>query len=412
MLVSPCFSASSDLFDRITRILGETVRIAFIVYSFPALSETFILNQITGLLDMGHEVEIFAERTPPLRYSQNILHSDVKKYQLLRRVHYFGMPRMFFKVPMPNEIASRYSLLRLLVLFKRKNFDVVHSHFGPNGILAIRLKQRGIPGKYITSFHGYDVNAYPNIEGRDIYKGLFRDGDLFTANTNFTKQRLVELGCDQKKVVVLSVGLRMESFTFGARTIGMEKRVRILTVGRLVEKKGHEYAIRAMGKIAGKHRNVVYTIVGDGPLGGRLKRLVSELKLEENVEFLGSLEDDQLLKVYQQSHIFVLPSVTAKDGDKEGQALVLQEAQATGLPVISTLHNGIPEGVLDGKSGLLVPEKSVDALAESMEYLIDHPELWPEMGKKGRKFVEVRYDARILNKALVDLYTSLLSGTG
>jgi colanic acid/amylovoran biosynthesis glycosyltransferase len=96
----------------------------------------------------------------------------------------------------------------------------------------------------------------------------------------------------------------------------------------------------------------------------------------------------------------------------EGQALVLQEAQAMGLPVISTLHNGIPEGVLDGKSGLLVQEKSVDALVAAIEYLIDHPELWPAMGKNGREFVEARYDSKILNKKLMDLYISLLSSTG
>lgn len=388
------------------------MRIAFVVGPFPLLGETFIINQITGLLDLGHDVEIFAEWNPLPRYSQGMLHSDVSEYQLLRRVHYFGLPRESIKLHVPHELANRYSSFRLFDLFKRRSFDIVQSHFGPYGILAIRLKQRGIPGKYVTTFHGYDVNSYPNIKGGDIYKVLFRDGDLFTANTNFTKQRLVELGCEEKKIVVLPVGLKMESFRLRARLIGTKERVRILTVGRLVEKKGHEYAIKAIGKIAARHGDVLYTIVGDGPLMGRLKRLVAELKLQGNVEFLGALEDDQLSNVYEQAHIFVLPSVTASDGDREGQALVLQEAQAKGLPVVSTLHDGIPEGVLDGESGLLVPEKSVDALAAAMQYLIDHPALWPVMGKNGRKFVEARYDSRIVNRKLIDSYTSLLSRTG
>jgi len=370
------------------------------------------MNQITGLLDLGHDVEIFAEWNPLSRYSHSILHSDVNKYQLLRRAHYFGLPRESLKFHVLCELANHYSSFRLFQLFKTRSFDIIHSHFGPNGILGIGLKRRGIPGKYITTFHGYDVNSYPNIRGRDIYKVLFRDGDLFTTNTNFTKHRVVELGCDEEKIVILPCGLRMESFTFRARTIRKGEKVRILTVGRLVEKKGHEYVIKAMRRIAGKHRNVVYTIVGNGPLRSRLKRLVSKLGLEQNVEFLGALEDDQLSNVYEQSHIFVLPSVTARDGDKEGQALVLQEAQAMGLPVISTLHNGIPEGVLDGKSGLLVRERSVDALVAAIEYLIDHPELWSAMGKNGREFVEARYDSKILNKKLMDLYMSLLSSPG
>ena len=93
----------------------------------------------------------------------------------------------------------------------------------------------------------------------------------------------------------------------------------------------------------------------------------------------------------------------------EGQGLVLQEAQAMGLPVVSTWHNGIPEGVLDDVSGFLVPERDVHALAEKLFYLIEHPELWPAMGRAGRKFVEQRYDIKQLNKELVELYRAVIA---
>src|SRR4030065_356569 len=101
--------------------------------------------------------------------------------------------------------------------------------------------------------------------------------------------------------------------------------------------------------------------------------------------------------------------VTASDGDSEGLPVVLLEAQAVGLPIISSLHGGIPEGVLDSKSGFLVPEKDVDALAKKIEYLIEHPELWPDMGRYGRKFVEERYDIQKLNQRLVKIYKALLT---
>ena len=407
------------------------MKIAFIVSGFPKLSETFILNQITGLLDMGYNVEIFALCNP----NEKRRHPDVEKYHLMERVHYFNIPnnkvKRVFKVPYlilknfhksPIKIIkslnvflygkSALSLRRLyyLIPFLDSNFDIIHCHYGPNGILGIYLKEIGVPGKYITSFHGYDINSYPRTAGKDVYNNLFRVGDFFTANTNFTKQKVEKLGCNDKKIVILSVGLIIERFKFSTRKIQSGELIKILTIGRLVEKKGYEYAIKAVSKIVKKHKNIEYIIAGNGPLRNKLKDLVSELGLKEYVKFLGGVDQDEVLKLYQQSHIFVLPSVTASNGDKEGQALVIQEAQAVGLPLISTLHDGIPEGMLDGKSGFLVPEKDVDALTEKIEYLIEHPELWPEMGRCGRRFVEEKYDIKKLNQQLVRIYRNLITG--
>jgi hypothetical protein len=109
------------------------------------------------------------------------------------------LPGEFFKLHVPHNLANHYSSFRLFNLFKRRSYDIVHSHFGPSGILGIGLKQQGMPGKYITTFHAYDVNSYPKTEGKDIYKDLFRYGDLFIAVTNFTKQRLVELGATWRR---------------------------------------------------------------------------------------------------------------------------------------------------------------------------------------------------------------------
>ena len=405
------------------------MKIAFIVGGFPTLSETFILNQITGLLDMGYDVEIFAQFNP----KEKKVHPDIEKYQLMRRVHYFNIPhnkikrilkaifliiKNFHKAPLKilkSLNAFRYGknalslrLLYILISFLDKKFDIIHCHFGPNGIIGVHLKEIGIPGKYLTSFHGYDVNSYPKIMGKNVYNILFKNGDLFTANTNFTKQQVVKVGCDEEKIIILPVGLRVEKFKFSTRKIQPREPIKILTVGRLVEKKGHEYAIKAIAKIVKKHKNIKYIVAGDGPLRANLENLALKLGIMNHVEFLGAVEQNEVLNLYQQAHIFILPSVTASDGDREGQALVLQEAQATGLPVVSTLHNGIPEGVLDGKSGFLVPEKDVDALADKLEYLIEHPEIWPDMGRYGRKFVEEKYDIKRLNQKLVEIYQNLI----
>ncbi|MBA7689291.1 GDP-mannose-dependent alpha-(1-6)-phosphatidylinositol monomannoside mannosyltransferase [subsurface metagenome] len=133
-------------------------------------------------------------------------------------------------------------------------------------------------------------------------------------------------------------------------------------------------------------------------------------KIKNYVKILGAVEQDEILKLYQQAHIFVLPSVTASNGDQEGIPVVLMEAQAVGLPIISTYHSGIPEVIMDGKSGFLVPEKDVNALADRLDYLIEHPEIWSEMGRCGRNFVEEKYDIKKLNQQLVEIYQNLIRG--
>jgi colanic acid/amylovoran biosynthesis glycosyltransferase len=111
----------------------------------------------------------------------------------------------------------------------------------------------------------------------------------------------------------------------------------------------------------------------------------------------------------REAHLALLGSVSI-DGDAEGQGLFLQEAQACGLPVIATNHGALPEGMLPGKSGFLVPERDVEAMAERIDFLVAHPEIWPELGRAGRAFVAARYDIHRLNEQLVELYRDLRKG--
>lgn len=405
------------------------MRVAFIVSGFPTLSETFILNQITGLIDLGHDMEIFAERNP----NEGKIHLDVEKYHLMERVHYFNLPHKkikrvlkavyliiinFHKSPFKifnslnafkyGKDALSLKLLYTLIPFLDRKFDIIHCHFGPNGVIGAYLKEIGVKGKIVTTFHGYDMSAFISSNGSDVYKDLFLVGDLFLPISNYWKKKLPELGCNEGKIIVHRMGINLGKFKFSERKIQDGEPVKMLTIGRLVEKKGHEYVIKAMAKVVKKHKNIEYIIGGDGPLAGKLGSLVSGLGSKNYIIFLGVVEQDEVLKLYQKAHIFILPSITSNDGGQEGIPVVLMEAQATGLPVISTYHSGIPEVVIDGKSGFLVPEKNVDALAERIEYLIEHPELWPDMGRYGRKFVEERYSIKKLNHRLAKIYETLL----
>ncbi|MEH2323759.1 MAG: glycosyltransferase [Nostoc sp.] len=416
------------------KILGKPImKIAFMINHFPVLSETFILEQITSLVDRGYEVDIYAERIADTVK----IHSKVVSYNLLEHTFYFEEPGNYFWRILKALKLLIYHLIRRknwdnfliilqtlnvfkygkisasLTLFyatvhlldKRPVYDIIHCHFAPNGIKALILRELGvIRGRVITTFHGYDVNKKFMREYVEMYKHILSLGDSYTVNTTFTGNMAIELGCPPNKIFKLPVGLDISEYNFQEKTLRANETIKLITVARLVEKKGIEYSIRAVARVLKNYSNIEYNIIGDGSIRKSLEKLTTELKITNKVKFLGWQTQDEIRQIYADSHIFILSSVTASDGDKEGQGLVLQEAQAMGLPVLSTLHNGIPDGVLDGKSGFLVPEKDVEALADKLGYLVEHPETWSSMGLAGRLFVEKNYDIRILNDKLIEIY--------
>jgi len=401
------------------------MKIAFIVGGFPTLSETFILNQITGLIDMGQDVEIFAQFYP----NEKKVHPDIEKYNLMERVHYFDVPHNkikrllkaiylitinFHKSPLKILSAlnifkyGRTSLsLRLLynlIPFLNKKFDIIQCHFGSSGNIGAFLKQLGIEGKLVTMFHGCDIRQ--GIEkGGEIYNQLFNHGDCFLSISDYNYKNLVQFGVNPDKIVFHPVGIEIDKFSFKWQEKNkISSPIVVLTVARLVEEKGLKYSIMAINEILKKNPDLRlrYYIVGEGPLEESLEELISELSLKHIVKCVGSMDQVQVAKEMLKAHIFLLSSIA------EALPVVLMEAQAVGLPVIATNVGSVAEVIVDGKSGFLVPERDVDALVERLEYLIGHFEIWPEMGSYGRKFIEEKYDIKKLNQKLVGIYQDIL----
>jgi colanic acid/amylovoran biosynthesis glycosyltransferase len=409
------------------------MRIAFIVNGFPLLSETFILNQITGLLDRGHDVHIF----PHTRWNEPKVHPDVAKYNLLDRTHYLSVdpsiakarpsalrkavylilknlhkkPSVLWKIVklfkganLPEGCGRLYSIA---VLLDRGPYDVVHSHFGSNGNLAVALKDAGaFDAKIVTTFHGHDLTKHVAERGKDLYADLFRKGDLFCSISRLFKDKLTELGCDERKVIVHRAGVDTGRFEYRPRT-RKTGPVRLLTIARLVEIKGIEYAIQAVADAMKRGQDLQYKIAGDGPLKSSLQSLLEKLGVGDKIELLGWQDQEGVIGLLRDSDILLAPSVTGGDGNQEGIPVVLMEALAQGIPVIATRHSGIPELVRDGEAGFLVPERDPDALAEKLEYLIEHPERWSGMGRKGRGHVEEHFNIDKLNDRLVEIYREL-----
>ncbi|MGD0784729.1 MAG: glycosyltransferase [Sedimentisphaerales bacterium] len=406
------------------------MRIVFVLGIFPALSETFILNQITGLIDRGHEVDIYADNPSPTLEVQ----PDVVKYKLLERTCYrLQMPKNRFlrflkgvvllcrnlhKSPVVlfrslnvfryGKLAASLTLLYSVIplLSRQGSYDIIQCHFGPVGTLGAYFREIGlIRGKLVTMFHGNDIRLGQE-KGGQIYADLFSVGDSFLSNSRYNYDNLIDLGADAGKVICHQVGLDISRFPERKLNFSLRPQtIRILTVARLVKEKGLEYGIEAIGELLRKNPAIQlqYNIIGGGDKEEFLKELIRELNLTKIVHLLGPKDQKEVIGNLQQAHIFLLPSIA------EAFGLVLLEAQASGLPVIATSVGGVNEALIDGQSGFLVPARNVIALVEKLEYLINNYEIWPEMGLKGRAFVKEHYDINKLNDRLVIIYRKLMN---
>jgi colanic acid/amylovoran biosynthesis glycosyltransferase len=427
------------------------MKIAFMVGNFPALSETFILNQITGLIDRGHEVDIYAKyarKTP----NNSRVHSDVKKYNLLKHTYYLAppsnpsyrflkalgllainfpkksaaLPRIVNLIGEKKYPASLQTFYQAVPFLNQEKYEIIQCHFGVIGVIGARLKAMGVlEGKVITAFHGLDLSM-PDRHAIKWYKELFEVGDLFLPISETWKKKLITLGCDDRKILVHRMGVDLEKFNFRDRPHSSGKTdyaprtakgdrhsiegqtIKILTVARLIEKKGVEYGIRAVAKVIKEGINIEYNIIGDGELREELEQLIRELDASNRIKLLGGKEQEGVINLMEESDLLLAPSVTAKNGDSEGIPVVLMEALAMGLPVISTLHSGIPELIKDGETGFLVPERDVDALAEKLVFVIDNQNIWRSITENGRKFVEQNYEINKLNDRLIEIYQQVL----
>ena len=186
--------------------------------------------------------------------------------------------------------------------------------------------------------------------------------------------------------------------------------MRVLTVARLVEKKGVEDALAAIALVRKTHPDVHYDVVGDGPLRARIEAHIDALDLRETVTLHGAQSSAYVRHMMDDAHVFLLPSVTARSGDEEGLPVVLLEAQAAGLPIVSTLHAGIPEEVVHGETGFLVPEHTPEQLAHWLVYLANNPQAAAQMGQTAHDHVERNFAPEHIDARFIDVYERVIDG--
>ncbi len=308
---------------------------------------------------------------------------------------------------------ARWATPRLRRALRSHGARVLHAHFGYTGHQVLAVKERtGLP--LVTSFYGEDASALPSEPSwRERYAELFHRGDLFLVEGPVMRQRLVALGCRPEKIAIQPIAIPVDRYPFRERRRRDGQGVRLLFCASLREKKGLAYALEALARVRADHADVALRVAGDGPERAAIEAQLDRLDLRDAVEMLGPIPHEQFVKELEAADLFVQPSVTARNGDTEGGApTTLLEAQACGLPVLSTFHADIPNVVGHGESGLLGPERDADVLARNLELLIEEPERWPAMSRAGRARVQQFHDSARQIGRLEDLYLALAGGSG
>lgn len=367
--------------------------VAHLTVKYLNFSETFIYEQIRNMREFEPVVFTLstnknADRFPVKSiYSVSALPCLMRKEESIRSV--FGRSRYFRD------------------LIKQLDIKLIHAHFAYMGNYALQFKKYfNIP--LITSFYGLDIyQLTKNPLYRLQLKRLFKNGDFFTGYSNVMKDRAIELGCPPEKIIAFTVGIDLNKFKFKPREPG--PIINFLYIGRLVEKKGVIYAVRAFAKSREKHNNIRMTVIGDGPLYNEIDSEIKKLGMTGKINMLGYVPD--LSAELERADVFMSPSVVARSGDAEGGINVtVIEALACGIPAIVTRQTQ-SDLIFDGKNGFIARERDPDDLSRKMNALIENPELIREFGIIGRRMVE-KLDSKDQVAKLENIYRDLMEKHG
>jgi glycosyltransferase involved in cell wall biosynthesis len=341
------------------------------------LSETFTYDLITGLDGLEHCVLATT----------------------LENVQHFPLPTVV--VPRSEEHAW--------ALARQVHARAVVCHFGPQATLGMTIAL-AIDRPAVTIFHGYDISRL--LRDRvwvERYRAVASLGMQALCISDAGRQKLIDIGWPASQIDVVHLGVDTTRFTFVPPSERWPARARrILMVARLVEKKGVDVALDAMKRLRDRGCDVELRIVGDGPERTRIEGLIRDGRLT-NVSLLGALEHALTRHEFAQAHVYIQPSVTAASGDQEGIPVSLMEAMASGLPVISTRHSGIPELVIDGRTGHLTGEGDAEGLAVAIERLTRDRAAAERLAQAARARVEQEFD-RGRQTTRFDAYFRALAG--
>ena len=273
---------------------------------------------------------------------------------------------------------GEFDLVRRILI--RRDPDLMHIYFGNTGVHLLPLIERW-DRPCVVSFHGMDVQRRETERGYEAnLRKLLRIIPLVLVRSRSIANLLIELDCDPAKIRLNRTGIPLNGFPYVERTPPKNGAWTIVQACRFVPKKGLGTALHAFAGFLKTFPNARFQIAGDGPLLCELQTVVRQLNIQSSVSFLGFLSQPELRDIYEKAHIFLHPSELPPDANQEGIPNSMLEAMATGLPVVATYHGGIPEAITHNLNGLLVSERDVIGLTNSLLTIAGDPARWKSMG--------------------------------
>ncbi len=393
-----------------------------------------MLNLARGVLDAGHELDILSMGGPP--GAGHPTHPLVERYRLSRRhvaiarptsriARLRGAPSAWRKAfathghhafrTLPGVSFARAAwALRLLheaARLPRADYDVIHCQFCTVADRILDHLERGtLRGKLVVHVRGHDMTSELARRGAVGYQRVFAAADSLIASSGRLRDLAIAAGCPAEKIQVVTSGIDLADFSF-RRPSPPGDPVRLVAVGRLVEKKGFADIVEALAILRHRGHAVVLDVVGDGPLHGELVRQTHRLGLDGHVTFHGMRAAPDVARIASRGDLFVAASTTAADGDEDGIPNVVKEAMALGLPIVATRQAGIVELIEHGVHGMLVPLNDPDALAREVEQLLVRPFIWESLATAAFDRVKSTCANETVNPRILSIYRRALAGS-
>lgn len=406
------------------------MRICILTHTFPRFKKDvvapFMDGVASGISENNNDVFVL---TP---YSNGFDNTIKRKYKLVTYKYIYPnfLHKIGYSQTLENDMKVKsimyllspffyiFGVVNTVLLVKKEKIDLINAHWIlPNGfIAAIASKLTGVP--VVSTLPGSDVYmANKNIIFRWMAQIAVNTSVTVTSNSPQLFEDLSKIGNIKKNFKTIIYGVDPKKFIPNATKKLVLKRqykipldhIVVLGVGRLVEKKGFTYLIKAAAKILKTNNNVTFVVVGDGDQRDELENLINKLRINENFKLIGRIDYANLVHYYNLGDIFILPSIRDKTGNLDDQSVALVEAMGCGKPVVTTNFSGYQMVVMNGENGYLVPEKNEIKIAEALNKLIESNKLRAKMGKKGREMVLKYFSWKAIGKQYTSLFENIIS---
>lgn len=383
--------------------------VASYVADFLKIDQQHIYRQITGLRSQFdahvfthnrehpahfpyHEKWMHVLPKPRLRWWRRLIHKQLRQEPW----HLF-----------------RWELRQWLLDLTRIDAEVLHIYFGHVAPQFIPL-MKAWPHPVVVSFHGADAGVdMDKPRYRAAMQAVFQHATLLQSRSAALNHDLLQLGCPAEKLALQRTGIPLDEWSFQTRATPEDGAWHLVQGCRFIEKKGLDLTLAAFAEVLKTWPKAKLTLAGDGPLRPALEQQARSLGIADSVVFPGFRPGAWLGKVIYDAHLYLHPSRTGRDGNREGVPNAMLEAMASGVPVVATRHGGIPEAITDGVSGLLVEENDAPALAQAVQRLIQDSDLRATIAKGGREAVEREFSRAEQDARLAACYKELMaSGAG